>query len=196
MDNKKYMDLLNDSDYEYTLVLSSDYMKEHEEWLAHANARPAAAPAETGSQQPAGTTHATDAQRLAGAVSAYEAQRPAGDASAHEAQRPAGKDSASASVAAKPQPEEKKRAPVDPKAAMDYLYNEYEKMCLKEPTVLDLDDIYPHAYQWRSSDRYDTAKIEVLEEALKHGLKIVDTAAYQRYVEAVKSRKFAPDSWD
>ena len=100
-------------------------------------------------------------------------------------------------AAAAVQREETKRDLVsEHKAAMDRLYFEYEKMCLKEPTVLDMDDAYPHTYHWRSSDRYDPGKMRVLEEALKTGRRVADTEAYQRYVEEVKKLKFAPDSWD
>ena len=76
------------------------------------------------------------------------------------------------------------------------LYQDYEKMCFKEPTVLDMDDIYPHSYQWRVGDRYDQGKLEALEEALRKGIKIADTEAYQRYIEEVRRRRFNPVSWE
>ena len=69
-------------------------------------------------------------------------------------------------------------------------------MCFKEPTVLDMDDIYPHSYQWRVGDRYDQGKLEALEEALRKGIKIADTEAYQRYIEEVRRRRFNPVSWE
>ena len=84
----------------------------------------------------------------------------------------------------------------DGREAVDRLYSEYEKMCLQEPTVLDEDDAYPHSYQWRVADRYDPAKVEILEEALKESIKVADTEAYHRYVEEIKNHKFTPDSWD
>lgn len=76
------------------------------------------------------------------------------------------------------------------------LYRDYEKMCFREPTVLDMDDIYPHSYQWRGGDRYDQGKLEALEEAIKKGIKVADTEAYQRYIEEVRHRRFSPVSWD
>ena len=76
------------------------------------------------------------------------------------------------------------------------LYSEYEEMCLKEPTILDLDDAYPHSYQWRVGDRYDPAKIEVLKAALMEGKRISDTEAYQEYLEDFKRRRFEPVSWE
>ncbi len=79
---------------------------------------------------------------------------------------------------------------------MDRLYYEYERMCLKEPTILDRDDAYPHSYQWRMGGRYDPEKKDVLIEAIKLGKKISDTEAYERYVAEVKNRKFNPESWD
>ena len=84
----------------------------------------------------------------------------------------------------------------DPKKAMDRLYQAYEKMCLKEPTILDLNDAYPHTYQWRIGDRYDPAREDMLKEAIEKGIKIADTEAYQEYAEEVRTRKFAPVSWD
>ena len=82
------------------------------------------------------------------------------------------------------------------KAAIDRLYEEYEQMCFKLPTVLDEDDIYPHTYQWRIGDRYDPVKVAVVEEALKRGKKIAETEAYESYVEGVKKSGFRPVSWD
>lgn len=79
---------------------------------------------------------------------------------------------------------------------MDRLYFEYEKMCRKDPTVLDNDDIYPHTYYWRIGDRYDQGKRPVLEEALRQGTRVIDTEAYQKYVADIKNKKFTPDSWD
>lgn len=84
----------------------------------------------------------------------------------------------------------------DSKAAIDSLYSEYEKMCLKDPTVIDTDDAYPHAYQWRIVDRYDPAKVNVIKEALKQGKRVADTEAYASYVDAVSSMRFKPESWD
>ncbi len=84
----------------------------------------------------------------------------------------------------------------DARADMDKLYAEYEKMCYRNPNVLDKDDAYPHTYQWRMGDRYDPAKKTVLEAALKYGVKIADTDAYRQYVEAMTNRRFMPDSWD
>lgn len=79
---------------------------------------------------------------------------------------------------------------------MERLYYDYEKMCLKLPTVLDKDDVYPHSYQWRLGDKYDPAKLEVLEEAVRKGVKIEETEAYVKYVEGIKRQKFTPLSWD
>lgn len=76
------------------------------------------------------------------------------------------------------------------------LYFDYERMCFKEPTTLDRDDIYPHSYYWRIGDRYDQDKLAVLEEALREGKKIEETDAYVKYTEKLKHQKFSPDSWD
>lgn len=76
------------------------------------------------------------------------------------------------------------------------LYAEYEEMALKEPTILDIDDAYPHSYQWRVGDRYDPAKIEVLKAALSQGKRITDTEEYKKYLESFKTRRFKPESWD
>jgi hypothetical protein len=78
---------------------------------------------------------------------------------------------------------------------LDRLYYEYERMWLREPTVLDKDDIYPRSYQWRL-DKYDPGKEEVLMEALEHGTRITDTEAYKRYIENYKEVSFTPLSWD
>ena len=82
------------------------------------------------------------------------------------------------------------------KLEMDILYTKYEEMRLKEPGILDLDDVYPHSYQWRIGDRYDKEKMAVLKEALSQGVKIEDTEAYERYVESVKHKRYSPVSWD
>lgn len=84
----------------------------------------------------------------------------------------------------------------DIRDTMDRLYYEYERRWLKDPTVLDKDDVYPHSYHWRLGGKYDFGKIEVLVAAIKERKKIADTEAYQEYVEAVKNSKFSPDSWD
>ncbi|MBQ6388456.1 MAG: hypothetical protein IJH90_02345 [Mogibacterium sp.] len=84
----------------------------------------------------------------------------------------------------------------DPRVTMDRLYEAYEKLWMREPTVLDTDDIYPHSYQWRTADRYNAGKLAVLTEAVKTGKRIAETEAYERYVEAGKHRKFKPDTWD
>ena len=76
------------------------------------------------------------------------------------------------------------------------LYAEYEEMALKEPTILNMDDAYPHSYQWRVGDRYDPAKIEVLKAALSPGKRITDTEEYQKYIDDIKNRRFKPESWD
>ena len=86
--------------------------------------------------------------------------------------------------------------PADPREPADRLYYEYERKCLRDPLVLDKDDIYPHTYYWRTGDRYDPGKIAALEEALKTGKMVADTEAYEKFVESVKSRKFEPVSWD
>ena len=53
----------------------------------------------------------------------------------------------------------------DANAEYELLYSDYERMILRDPTVLDKDDAYPHSYQWRMADRYDPGKIEALEES-------------------------------
>ena len=88
------------------------------------------------------------------------------------------------------------REPDEGRAAADRLYDEYEKMCLKDFTALDTDDIYPHTYQWRVGDRYDEAKLAVLEAAVKQGKRIADTEEYLEYTEKVKKTRFEPDSWE
>ena len=100
-----------------------------------------------------------------------------------------------------PDAEDLKQADLDPAEAdmiADYemLYFDYEKMILRDPTVLDKDDAYPHSYQWRVGDRYDPGKIEALQEALNNRTRISDTQAYKKYVEGMKTRKFKPESWD
>ncbi len=84
----------------------------------------------------------------------------------------------------------------DVRKEADLLYDAYERMCLKEPTVLDKDDAYPHSYQWRVGDKYDPEKIGLIKAALKEGKLIADTDAYQEYIETIKNRKFKPESWD
>ena len=81
-------------------------------------------------------------------------------------------------------------------AEYELLYFDYEKMILRDPTVLDKDDAYPHSYQWRVGDRYDPAKIAALEEALNNRVRISDTQAYKKYIEDMKNRRFKPESWD
>ena len=83
-----------------------------------------------------------------------------------------------------------------PNADYELLYDDYERMILRDPTVLDKDDAYPHSYQWRMGDRYDPGKIEALEEAVKNRVRVSDTKAYQKYIEDIKNRKFKPESWD
>lgn len=85
-----------------------------------------------------------------------------------------------------------------PDANKEYelLYYDYERMILRDPTVLDKDDAYPHSYQWRVGDRYDPGKIAALEEAINNRVRISDTEAYRKYVEEMKNRKFKPESWD
>ncbi len=96
-----------------------------------------------------------------------------------------------------PQPEPVKRTePADMKEKIDRLYFEYEKMCLKWPTILDMDDAYPHSYQWRIGDKYDLGKMEALEEALKAEIKIENTEAYRKYISSVTHRKLPQMSWD
>ena len=79
---------------------------------------------------------------------------------------------------------------------MDRLYSEYERICFQDPNTLDMDDIYPHIYHWRIGDRYDPAKMPVLEDAIRQKCRIADTEAFEKYVNEVKSHKFQPDSWD
>ena len=84
----------------------------------------------------------------------------------------------------------------DTNAEYELLYKDYERMILRDPTVLDKDDAYPHSYQWRMADRYDPGKIEALEEALNNVTRISDTQAYRKFLEDMKNRKFKPESWD
>lgn len=86
--------------------------------------------------------------------------------------------------------------PLDLKEKIDRLYFDYEKMCLKWPTILDMDDAYPHSYQWRMGDKYDLGKMEALEEALKSETKIENTEAYRKYISNVTHRKLPQLSWD
>lgn len=97
---------------------------------------------------------------------------------------------AGAGAAATPEPQ------IEYNDYYERLYAEYEEMALKEPTILDRDDAYPHSYQWRVSDRYDPAKIEVLKAALSQGKRITDTEEYQKYIEDIKNRRFKPESWE
>lgn len=83
----------------------------------------------------------------------------------------------------------------DLKESIDELYREYEKMRLNEPTVVDIDDIYPRSYQWRIGDRYDMGKVASLEEALKDWKKIEETEAYSKYIETLSESVLAPDAW-
>ena len=84
----------------------------------------------------------------------------------------------------------------DAHAEDERLYTDYERMAFRLPTVLDRDDAYPHSYQWRVADRYDPGKLAALEEALNNRSKIEDTAAYQKFIDEMKTRKFKPESWD
>lgn len=95
-----------------------------------------------------------------------------------------------------PAPESRTTEPDSLSEKMDRLYYDYEKMCYKDPNTLDKDDIYPHSYQWRLGDRYDEGKVPVLEEAIRTGLRIAETEAYEKYVEEIRNRRFTPDSWD
>ena len=82
------------------------------------------------------------------------------------------------------------------KKEIDLLYDAYERMALMEPTILDVDDAYPHTYQWRMGDKYDPDKVAVVEEALREKTRITDTEAYKKYIEKISSSKFKPESWD
>ena len=84
----------------------------------------------------------------------------------------------------------------DSHAEEERLYADYERMALRIPTVLDMDDAYPHSYQWRVGDRYDPEKLAALEEAINNRSKIEDTEAYKKFVDSIKNRKFKPESWD
>ena len=94
------------------------------------------------------------------------------------------------------QPDEDQTETANRIAEYEMLYFDYEKMILRDPTVLDRDDAYPHSYQWRVGDRYDPGKIEALQEALNNRTRISDTQAYKKFLEGMKSRKFKPDSWE
>jgi hypothetical protein len=113
-----------------------------------------------------------------------------------EAARKAAKEQDKSPASNENQGKDQDKKPVDFRKLMDGLYDEYERMCFKEPTVLDKDDIYPHSYQWRARDKYDPSKKEVLEEALKLGVKIIDTPAYEKYAEEVKKSSSAAVKWD
>ena len=93
-------------------------------------------------------------------------------------------------------PESAKTVKKETGDATDILYAEYERMCLKEPTVLDKDDIYPHTYQWRIVRKDDPAKIALVRKALEQGVKIADTDEYQEFLEDVKKRGLGPDAWE
>ena len=82
------------------------------------------------------------------------------------------------------------------KREIDLLYDAYERMALMEPTILDVDDAYPHTYQWRMGDKYDPDKVAVVEEALRQKKRITDTEAYRSYIDKISSSKFKPESWD
>ena len=84
----------------------------------------------------------------------------------------------------------------DPVVTMDNLYEAYEEMCFRDPTVLDKDDIYPHSKQWRTTDRYNLAKLAVLTEAVKTGKRIAETEAYKKFVGAKARRAMAQMKWD
>ena len=94
------------------------------------------------------------------------------------------------------QPEEKAAAAEDPNAEYELLYYDYERMILRDPTVLDRDDAYPHSYQWRIGDKYDLGKMEALEEALRDGVKIENTEAYRKYTSSLTHRKIPQMTWD
>ncbi len=98
--------------------------------------------------------------------------------------------------AAEPASPEKRMQPGDFKEKIDRLYYDYEKMCLKWPTILDMDDAYPHSYQWRIGDKYDLGKMEALEEALRDGVKIENTEAYRKYTSSLTHRKIPQMTWD
>ena len=99
-----------------------------------------------------------------------------------------------ASGAKKP---EDSAAPAEaPNAEYELLYYDYERMILRDPTVLDKDDAYPRSYQWRMSDRYDPAKLAAVEEAINNRCRISDTYAYKKFIEEMKDRRFKPESWD
>ena len=93
-------------------------------------------------------------------------------------------------------PEDSADAADDPNAEYELLYYDYERMILRDPTVLDKDDAYPHSYQWRVGDRYDPGKIAALEEALENLCRISDKKKKKKYIEDMKNRKFKPESWD
>ena len=89
-----------------------------------------------------------------------------------------------------------KKVAEDPRVTMDHLYEAYEEMCYRDPTVLDRDDMYPHSYQWRNTDRYNLAKLAVLTEAVKQGKRIAETEAYKKFVGAGVRRAMSQMTWD
>ena len=93
-------------------------------------------------------------------------------------------------------PEEGADKANDPNAEAELLYHDYERMILRDPTVLDKDDAYPRSYQWRVGDRYDPAKLAAVEEAINNRCRISDTQAYRKFIDEMKDRKFKPESWD
>ncbi len=105
-------------------------------------------------------------------------------------------DPVQAKPAAKAAAPEKRMEPGDFKEKIDRLYYDYEKMCLKWPTILDMDDAYPHSYQWRIGDKYDLGKMEALEEAIREEVKIENTEAYRKYISSITHRKVPQMSWD
>ena len=94
------------------------------------------------------------------------------------------------------EPEQGAEKANDPNAEYELLYHDYERMILRDPTVLDKDDAYPRSYQWRMSDRYDPAKLAAVEEAINNRCRISDTYAYKKFIEEMKDRRFKPESWD
>ena len=84
----------------------------------------------------------------------------------------------------------------DPRRTMDHLYEAYEEMCFRDPTVLDRDDIYPRSKLWRSTDRYNLAKLAVLTEAVKNGIRLADTEAYKKFLGASARQAMAHMTWD
>lgn len=93
-------------------------------------------------------------------------------------------------------PERSSETASDFKKSADRLYHEYEKICFRDPTVLDKDDIYPRSYQWRLGDRYDPGKLAAVKEAVLKMVRIEETEAYGKYAETMSGKNFTPDSWD